>query len=542
MNGSPAPIAVGIFPAAERERRRALLAALEVAFPVRFEGRGPGELRDLGAVVDLTGGGEAELAAAAGIAALSMLAPEPEEEGAAAVQDLAAVPELDQSLRGAKLPDARLGTALRSGLALAPPGRATVLASHAGEPTWVRAGRLQTALLAPQELGPEEALRERLCENRSAALLPLTHFLRELTATIRWRPPAASACMLFDDPNLHWPSYGYVKLAELGRHAQAHRYHVALATIPLDAWFAHRGALRALAASEGAISLLVHGNDHDGGELGRAANEAEATALAAQALRRVEAFERRTGVAVDRLMVPPHEECSEATVRGLLRCGFEGISMTRPYPWLARPPRSWLARPAEADALVGWRAADFTLGLPLLLRHPLSGRSAPELALRAFLGQPLILYGHHDDLREGLDVLAAGTEEVNRLGQTRWCRLGEIARGAFESRHDGSLLTIRPLSNGVRVEVPEAAERLAVEPPPSYDGPWAPRLIVDGRPAAFGEPVEVDPGTAVAIELRTCHAVDVGTIPSPRRRPLALARRIAGEGRDRLAPLTSRSR
>ena len=87
------------------------------------------------------------------------------------------------------------------------------LAACDGAPTWTRSGESESALLIPAELGAREALRERLCDGRNAALLPLLHFLRARTETIRWQPPAARASLLFDDPNLHWPSYGFVKLA-----------------------------------------------------------------------------------------------------------------------------------------------------------------------------------------------------------------------------------------------------------------------------------------------------------------------------------------
>ncbi len=229
----------------------------------------------------------------------------------------------------------------------------TVLAACDGVPTWIRSGAGETALLIPAELGPREALRERLCDRRSAALLPLLHFLRARTEAIRWQPPAARASLLFDDPNLHWPSYGFVKLAELGTHAREHDYHVALATVPLDAWFAHPTALRALRASEGAISLLVHGNDHDGGELGTG-RERGRRGLAGRPGPDAgyEAFGRRTGVAVDRVMVPPHEACSQATLAGLRRCGFEAITMTRPYP-LGRVRAPLLASPARGRRAPG---------------------------------------------------------------------------------------------------------------------------------------------------------------------------------------------
>ena len=44
---------------------------------------------------------------------------------------------------------------------------------------------------------------------------------------------------MLDDPNLHWPTYGFLDYAALVGSAKKHNYHVAIATIPLDGWFVH---------------------------------------------------------------------------------------------------------------------------------------------------------------------------------------------------------------------------------------------------------------------------------------------------------------
>jgi hypothetical protein len=543
---------VGVFPAVELERRRTLFEVLEQAYPVRFEGRPPGELRDLDAAVELWGSGQARAAAEAGIPALSMVAPEPGERTRVGRLSLSTALGLDPRLRGAELRDSHLGEAVLSGAPpeereLAPSRREAVLATCGGLPFWTREGSIDQALLAPAELEPGEPLRQRLCDGRCAALLPLVHLLRDLTDGLRWCPPSPRAAFLLDDPNLHWPSYGFIKLDELVDHAREQDYHLALAMIPLDGWFAHPKAVRALAGGGGALSLCVHGNDHNGGELGRPATEAEALELAAQALRRVEAFEQRSGVGVDRIMAPPHEACSEQSVRALLRCGFDAISMTRPFPWAAPPAGAWLAQPAGTDPLVGWRPADFIAGgLPLLLRHPLAQRSATELRLRAFLDQPLILYGHHGDLEGGLAVLADAAADVNALRTTRWSSLGEIAAGSYETRRDTDLLRVRLLTRRARVEIPLEAERLLIELPPSHEEPMAEQLSVDGRPLALAgratEPFAVRPGASVMVALRHTGGIDFHTVQPRRPRPLALARRVAGEGRDRVQPLLARAR
>jgi hypothetical protein len=539
VSGSARRYLVGVFPASARAESKRLLAALEAAFPVHFEGRGEGELGHLDALLQLGSGDQAEAAVALGLPALRLLVPEPEKPGEPARQELGSDRSLDRRLRGAGLPDERLADALPQ--AEEAPARAAVLASCRGLPTWTRRGRLQTALLFPRELDSEEALRERLCEQRNAALLPLVHFLRELTAAEAWQPPAPRASILFDDPNLHWPSYGSVKLPALAEHARTHGYHAALAMIPLDAWFAHPKALRALQESRGSLSLLVHGNDHYGGELGRLRTPPEALAQAAQALRRMRSFERRTGVRVNPVMVPPHEACSQVTVDALRRCGFEAITMTRPFPWLGGGARSWLAGPEDAGPLVGWRPADLTEGLPVLLRHPLTQRSLPELTLRAFLDQPLILYGHQADLLEGLEVLAAAVTDVNRLCESTWCSLGEIAATSFEVRRQGDALEIRPLSRRARIEVPADAGRLLVESIPDLDTD-SEQLFINGRRHRFGEPIDVAPGSMAEVVLRPEDAVDAASVPAPRPRPLAMPRRILSESRDRLQPLLSRTR
>jgi hypothetical protein len=541
MSAAAPALAVGVFPAATANRLQRLLGALEEAFPVRFEGRRDGELRDLDAVLEVGGSGQGEAAAAAGLPALSLLIEE-SAGGAVNVDNAMAADARLGCLRGTTLPDGRLGAALGAGGALGSRGQAAVLASCRERPTWVRADAHQTALLAPADLGPDEALRERLRDGRSAALLPLVHFLRELTAPIAWQPPPPRACFLFDDPNLHWPSYGFVRLGALSRHAREHGYHAALATVPLDGWFGHPAAVRALREADGALSLVVHGNDHYGAELEAIESEKQALSLAAQALRRTRSFERRHGVPVEPVMVPPHEECSQATMRALRRCGFEAITMTRPFPWLAPQPRSWLTRPPAVGPLAGWGPSDRTEGLAVFLRHPFVDRSPAELALRAFLGQPLILYGHQADLRGGLGVLGEAAADVNRLGPTQWCSLGEIAASSYESRRQGEALAVRPHGHRALLAVPGDVEELLVDPRADGTGAVANRLLVDGQSHPLDQTVPVTPGATVELVLGHDDEVDPSTVSPPRRQPLALPRRVLSEGRDRLTPLLARAR
>jgi hypothetical protein len=522
---------VGVYPGAELRRRPRLFAALSEAFPdVRFEAREASQTAGLAALIEIGGEREARSAAATGLRALAALSPEGEASPAAMV-DLADAGALDRRLRGQALPDRHLSGVTR----LAAQSGTEVLADIAGAPVWIREGRLDIVAVAAAELAEGEPLRDRLSAERSLASLALLELLRELTAETAWRPPPLRATFLLDDPNLHWPSYGFLSLPELGRHASTHGYHLALAMVPLDARLAHPGATQLLRENAG-ISLCVHGNDHFGDELGRAREAGEAMALAAQAMRRTAAFEQRTGVPVSSVMVPPHEECSEAMTTALARTGFAAISMTRPLPWLSPPPLHWLTAGEESGALVGWHPADVTAsGLPVLLRHPLgdSHFSPPEIALRAYLDQPLILYGHHDDLADGLDILAQRSATVNRLGAVHWGSLHALAAANLRWRLEGDLLRLRPYSRQLSIEVPVEVRRAVVEPPWGEEGELvqSPSGVVPaGEPFAIAAPGLLD------LRLQRINAVAAESVAAPPLRPWPLLRRLVGETRDRIAP------
>lgn len=526
---------VGVYPGAELRRRPRLFAALAEAFPeVSFEARKAGGMAGLDALIEFGGESEARTAAASGLPALAALSPE-SEAGAATVVDFAAETGLDRRLQGQALPDRHL-----AGIAPLEPGRsAEILARIAGAPVWFREGGLDVVAVAAAELGETEPLRDRLGRERSLALLPMLELLRGLTTETAWQPPPLRATFLLDDPNLHWPSYGFLSLPDLGRHAAGHGYHLALAMVPLDARIAHPKATQLLRDRK-EISLCVHGNDHFGAELGRVHEQGEALALATQALRRIEAFEQRTGVQVSRVMVPPHEECSEEMAAAVARTGFAAISMTRPFPWLSPPPQHWLNATGDGRALAGWHPADVTAsGMPVLLRHPFADAhfSAAEVAIRAYLDQPLILYGHHDDLAEGLDVLAERSATVNRLGSVRWGSMGNLAAANLSRRLEGDLLRLRPHSRQITVEVPREARQAVVEPPWNADGEQA---ETPNGTVPVGEPFDIPGPGPLNLHLQRPDAAAAKDIPAPPRSPWPLFRRLAGETRDRIAPARHR--
>ncbi len=531
---------IGVSPPIELTRRRRLFAALESVYQVRFEGRGTGEWRDLDALL-LVG-----IDDAAGVTEQmpTLLACGPEARRAdVGTVALATASALPRPLRGARLTD-WWTTALDSE---SPSLAGSALATVDGRAAWIAAGQSRWVVASlPDELADREALRNRLAAGRFLALLALVHFLAELTAASRWEPPPLRAAFVLDDPNLHWPSYGHVQYEGLARHAAEYGYHVAIAMVPLDGWLAHPRVVRIFRERAHLLSVCVHGNDHDGPELGRIESEASGIALVMQALKRAESFRSRTGVVVEHVMVPPHEKLSEPAARALLACGLDAVCASRPHPWIAPDHRTplWCDGPVGTGALAGWRAREIVAdGLPLLLR---AGVDAPrdDLPLRAFLGQPLILYGHHELLQAGPDVLTDAAAAVNAVGEVSWCSLAGIARSGVERKRRGERLELRLLARQSSVDVPAGVSELVVDAR-ALKAPSGATLHTVARTADHVETLKTvlgeDSRTMIVAAGEASRIDFTFDVPGqralaghpPRRRLRKVVRRLANESRDR---------
>jgi hypothetical protein len=389
-------------------------------------------------------------------------------------------------------------------------------------------------------LGHDDVLREGLRVGGSLALLALVQLLRAIGAQTT-TPPPLRAMFVFDDPNLRRPTYGHLDYGALLAHADEHDYHAAMAMIPLDSRRPNADVVRTFRHRPDRLSLVIHGNDHVRDELLRPPSRGEAMALGAQALRRIARFERATGLDVDRVMMPPHGMCSRPVVQALGALGYEAACMIHPAPWTEVPPADQL--------LAGWTPAEFIDGCAVLPRFPLTVCTT-EIALRAFLDQPLVLYGHHGDIAGGLQPLAAAAARVNRLGAVRWCSARELARASYAGTVRDGVLDVQPWSARMRVHVPDHAGAIRVQAPPgdpetagfvgwvmSGAGPSSPTW-----PMPFGAELRVPPSGELTIRLDPVQHTDPRSVAAPRPRVWPLARRRATETRDRLAPLWARVR
>jgi hypothetical protein len=505
---------VGVAPPAELDRRSRLFEALSRVLPVVFEARDPLELRDLDAAIIFESGAAVQrppglplLVVARGYAV-----------GAAGSASVALTESAPSPLKGRRLDDSDAAEAIP--LEIAP--KETVVALSAAGPLWTRTTStdgvvVDRVAIPPPALDERGELREHLRAGRFLALLPLVDFLRR-AAPGGVEARLLRAAIVFDDPNLHAMSYGHIDFRDLVADARANGYHVVLATIPLDLRFASRKAAALVRANGQHLSLSIHGINHTHRELATVSNQAQALALVRRALDRVTRFERQYGIDIDRVMVPPHGAAGEPILRALALAGIEGACMQWPYWWL---PES--ARQTEP---LGWNPLDNVFGLPILPRYHLQ-EPRSELLFRAYLGQPIVLYGHHGDLAGGLDVLRDAAEFVETLGSVEWCSLSRISRSGFTTSRSGSLLRVRAFSTRVAFEVPDGCDDIIVE--------WI---------GAAEEPAVTRHGavrgTQLDIAMTPEPVVAVSGLRPAATPPLAVARRIATEARDRLQPALRR--
>ena len=516
---------IGVSPPSALATRSRLFDALSQALEVRFAAAGPGH-PETQAVVFFEG--EPDHAA---VPSLALRSGSGTSISATSVR-LARHVGVDAHLRGWTIADGDIDGAS----SLETVRGVATLADVAGRAVWTtqtRAGvRLDHVAMLPAELAPAETLRSRLVPGRFLGLLPLLHFVRSLAREDPWHLPPVRASFLMDDPNLHRVRYGYIDFERMAKDGADIGFHLSVAMIPIDGWFTGGKAASVFNANPDRLSVLVHGNNHTRHELGDSRDEPARVQMIAQSLRRVQRFEARSGIPVAPVMVAPHGRCSEEVARDMSRLGVESLCISRPFPWLEHPP---------ADMpLAGWFPADTSSPLPVVERMPLT-RDPEELPLRAFLGQPIILYGHHWDLGADPGLLVDWTEQVSRLEDVSWASVGDISRGLVSWRSDGETLSVRPHTRRVDIHVPPGVSKLRVAGGGvGYEsalvragsGPATVVPMFDGA----GE-VSIPEGTTnLQVEMVSDAVIDPEQIGNPRWTPWPITRRLLSEARDRTRP------
>ncbi len=449
----------------------------------------------------------------------------------------------DSPLLGPLLSGALLSERLAAPLSPIPWNDGDIVLAHAeGRPVWVRERQNSTGTevvsTSVQELSPEEILKDRLSDGKAFGLLPLIHFVRSVLGQRGYTPPGLRATFIVDDPNLRTFSYGCIHFPTLVTLARTHNFHVALATIPLDMWWISMAMKKFAREESRRISLAIHGNNHLHRELNRPVQFNEDLDLVGQALRRVGGFERRFGIPVSRVMVPPHGMCSRAMLGALRALGLDAVCVSRPTPWVPhRSPREIL----DGNLLQRWHPADGVDGMAILHRQ----KTLEDFRFNALLGQPLILYFHHNDFAPGYDWLCDLARTINRFGDVRWESLGEITRSNYDVRKEGTCIFLRAFSRTIDLPIPAGIDTVVIESPQSLG--WVPGTMVstesgmipmgDTDTGYATDPIAVTSDTILHFSLRDPESSGSSRMGEPPFRFRPVLRRALTETRDRVYPL-----
>ena len=423
--------------------------------------------------------------------------------------------------------------------------RVTPLASQGGIPTWITQGpagrRLHYVTESIPELSEDEPIFAHFNGNQFRAMLPLLAFLREVSEDPRWEEPPLQACFMFDDPNLHWRTYGFINYGELVKHANRYKYHISFATIPLDAWFVHKPTAALFKQHSGALSLLMHGNDHVSEELARDMDNPQRTAKLQIAIKRIQRLERLSQIDVSRVMAPPHGACSEETLGQMSVAGYLGACISSGSLRHYNRQASWVRT-------IGMRPCDIIRGLTVVPRFRISCSCYNSILIAAFLRQPIVPVGHHYDIAEGLELLADLSQFVNSLGAVRWGNMTSIIRSQYSKMLDGSVLRLRMHTKQAEIVVPDGVDRIAIERPWLVDEANEALLLYDteiGPPLSGSAPgplFTVRPGQRVRIISGVLPNVPADYLRRDGPRVWPFVRRLMTEARDRTAPMLRATR
>lgn len=541
------PCRVLVEPASYLACNQRLFAALEALYPVRFLAASDTDQRAEGALLIGKTRAEAESRANRGIPCLLVPSDSGREDRRESRRILfgesGSIPPL---LRGRRLSELRARTSTAEARPIAGD---VVVASDNDVPLWIRragaagVGTLDVASIPLPVLTPDGAFSQYLNRDQFLGILPVLRFMQEVTAGIGWSTPGLRACIVLDDVNLRRDRYGCIDFHVLARSARERNYHASVALIPLDAGRVGREAAKIFRDNPRNLSILIHGNNHINFELARDYPAAEQLAILAEARRRMLGLANRLHVPVCTVAEPPYGVLRSSFLPGLIALGYEAALCTVRHYLKYNPTTA-------ASLTFGLHAAEsLPGGLAMIPRIPAMVGWETEAVLAAFLGQTIVIAGHHFDADDNLRLIEEVVDYVSGFEQVAWCNPSSIASSQYVWRRDGSRIRVRTCSRRVTLTLPHGIETVIVERPWLAEGEaealhWETADQAGTIPECgpTSEPIQVA-GGALTIVSPPSKPVDPREVPAPSVTPWAIVRRTLAEGRDRLYPyLPSRYR
>ena len=235
-------------------------------------------------------------------------------------------------------------------------------------------------------------------------VLPFFMFLKYAGGDRSYHSDGYYANLTIDDPWLIEP-YGFLSYPELLQEMKKENFHTTIAFIPWNYDRSRKDVIDIIRSHADLFSLCIHGNDHDHQEFYPDDEQSKQQKKIQQALARMEAFKKITGIPYDRVMVFPHGMAPEMTVRMIQKFNFLATINAVPVPLLSQEFVGTL----NGIILTKSQANN----MPILWGYPPYGRQSWEIGLDLFLGNPVLFYTHHDFFETGMNAFNPIARLVN---------------------------------------------------------------------------------------------------------------------------------
>ena len=310
------------------------------------------------------------------------------------------------------------------------------------------------SLIPPCNPENHQSLKDNFNSEDFIRILPIITFLRELSKSDSLIYPSPKASIIIDDPNLHRSKYGYIDYEQLITDAKTNGYHINLATIPLDLYYASKKVVKLFKNNSKYLSLIIHGNNHTSNELMvNSPNKAYSKLLKIK--KRVDKFYQRYGIRVGNIIIPPHGMMSREFLKIMSLFEFSGACVSRPFPWSSG--KTVGTNIEENQNYSKLLPADFIEGTPIVPRM----KDFNDIPFKLLLHIPLVFYFHHEDFKHGINNLGEIVERINKYADVSWCSLINIFQANYVIKKNTDKEAIVFLfSKNVIVDIPVGIEKV----------------------------------------------------------------------------------
>ncbi len=284
-------------------------------------------------------------------------------------------------------------------------------------------------------------------------LAPAVIFLKYAFSDRVWHSNHDYANLTIDDPWLREP-YGYLNFSDLCREAIENRFHVSIGFIPWNYKRSEDEVVSVFQKFEDYLSIAIHGNNHDFSEFCNSRDIFTDRKNIQQALKRMDTFNKLTGLKYDRVMIFPRGQFVADTLNVLKEQNFlMTINATM--------PKGYNSFVSDVDNIRGitLEYENFQVVMRKMIDH-LKDHNVVDfqtklfISMRLFLDLPVFFATHHDFFKNGSDTFNKIAEIVNKTQpNVKWTSLGNIARGFYLQRMvDRQIIEIKAFTNELTVK------------------------------------------------------------------------------------------